>query len=337
MAFSLLRASSFASTIWIGLSALALVASTPAPALAGPTGPKTDVKVEPKSTARSQADRGYELFEAGQYAEASQAFRLAEVIFHAPTLVFAIARSESKAGHLLEARSLYKQVLAEKIAANAPPEYRGAQEASQGELAAVEARIPRLTITVNGAAGRAFVVHLDETVVAPSALQQPLEIDPGPHHLVVTPDGGAAEKRSITVAESAREVVVIDLPPPSAKPGASVGAPPVATPRRDLLKPALASLGVGVVGLGVGAVLGGITLAKASAIRSHCVDDVCPTAQQSAADSAHTTATISTVALVVGGVFAATGVTLLVLRPKAQGPSVSLGVGPGALVAQGAF
>ncbi len=37
----------------------------------------------------------------------------------------------------------------------------------------------------------------------------------------------------------------------------------------------------------------------------------------------------------VGGVFAATGVTLLVLRPKAQKPSVSFGLGPGALVAQG--
>ena len=333
MAFSPLRAS--LPLLWLGLSALTLLA--PTAALAGPTGAKPETKIEPKSTARSQADRGYELFEAGQYVEASQAFRLAEVIFHAPTLVFAIARSESKAGHLLEARALYKQVIAEKIAPTAPPEYRGAQEASQGELAAVEARIPRLTITVNGAAGRAFVVHLDDNVIAPSALEKPMEIDPGAHHIAVTPAGGAAEKRTITVAESARDAVVIDLPPPSARAGEGAHATPPASPKRDLLKPALASLGLGVVGLGVGAGLGGVTLAKASAIRSHCVGDVCPTAQQSAADSAHTTATISTVALVVGGVFAATGVTLLVLRPKAQRPSVSLGLGPGALVAQGAF
>lgn len=330
MAFISLRAS--VPAILLGLSALALTASAPAPALAGPTGGK----IEPKSTARAQADRGYELFEAGEYAEAALSFRLAEVIFHAPTLVFAIARAESKSGHLLEARKLFKQVIAEKIAPSAPAEYLGAQEASQGELAAVEARIPRLTITVNGAAGRAFVVHLDDAVLPQSALEQPMDVDPGPHQIVVTPDGGAGEKRAITVAESAREAVVIDLPPPLSRHAASP-APGASPSPRDLLKPALISLGVGVAGLGAGAVLGGLTLARASEIRSHCAGDVCPTAQQGAADSARTMATISTVAFVAGGVFAATGVTLLVLRPKAQKPSVGLALGPGALFAQGAF
>lgn len=330
MAFSSLRASFPA--IWLGLSALALIASAPAPALAGPT----TGKIEPKSTARSQADRGYELFEAGQYVEAALAFRLAEVIFHAPTLVFAIARAESKSGHLLEARKLYQQVIAENIAPSAPAEYRGAQEASRVELAAVEARIPHLRITVNGAAGRAFVVRLDEAVVAQSALGQPMEIDPGAHHIVVTPDGGPVEKRGIIVAESDHETVVITLPPVSPRYAAG-GLSTASKPPRDLLTPALVSLGVGVAGLGAGAVLGGLTLARTSEIRSHCVADVCPRAQESATAGAYTLATFSTAAFVVGGICAATGVTLLLLRPKAQTPSVGLALGPGVLFAQGAF
>ena len=321
------------SARWLGISALALIGSTSSAALAAPPAGK----VEPKAAARSQADRGYELFEAGDYVEAAQAFRLAEVIFHAPTLVFAIGRAESKAGHLLEARELFKRVIAEKIAASAPPEYLGAQESARGELAAVEARIAHVTITVSGAAGRAIVVSLDDAVVARAALEQPIEIDPGPHRVAVDVGGAPAEKRAITAAEGAHEAVSIDLAPAPKTSGGAKSAPVVAPKRRDLLVPAVISLGVGAAGIGVGAALGAVTLSKTSAIRAHCADDVCPRDQQSAADSARATATISTVAFVVGGAFAATGVTLLVLRPKALTPSIGLAIGPGFVVAQGAF
>ncbi len=331
MAFLSRHATTFAR--WLALSMLALTTLAPAAALAAPPA----AKVDPKTAARAQADRGYELFEAGDYVEAAQAFRLAEVIFHAPTLVFAIARCESKGGHLLEARELFKRVIAEKIAASAPPEYRGAQESAQGELATVEARIARVIITVDGAAGRNVVVDLDDVVVAASALSQPIEVDPGAHRVVVLLDGGPAEKRAVTVAEGARETVTIALAPPPVVVAKAV-APPVAPPKpRDLLAPALISLGVGVAGLGVGAALGGVTLAKTSAIRAHCVGDVCPRDQQDAAAGARTTATISTVAFVVGGAFVATGVTLLVLRSRAQKPSIGLGIGPGSVLAQGSF
>ena len=333
MAFFSRHAPTFAR--WLGLSALALIASASADALADPPAGK----IEPKSTARSQADRGFELFEAGQYVEAAQAFRLAEMIFHAPTLVFAIGRAESKAGHLLEARALFKRVIAEKIAPSAPREFLGAQESARTELEAVEARIGHVTITVHSASGQSFAVRLDDADVARSALDQPIDVDPGSHRIVVAPDVGAAETRTVTVAEGARETVAIELALARVDPKGVVTAPgPSATaPPRDLLAPALISLGASVAGLGVGAVFGGLTLAKTSAIRAHCVGDVCPSGQQSAAKGASTMATISTVGFIAGGVLAATGVTLLVLRPKPKAPSVGIAIGPGSVLAQGAF
>ena len=331
MAFVSRHASPFAR--WLGLSALALIVGAPTVALAAPP----PGKIEAKATARSQADLGYELFEAGHYVEAAQAFRLAEGIFHAPTLVFAIGRAESKTGHLLEARELFRRVIAEKIVPNAPREFLGAQEAARSELAAVEARIPHVVITVNGAAGRSFGVRLDDVDVERSTLGQPIDVDPGAHRVVMTPDVGAEEKRTVTLVEGAREAVTIDLAAAPTKGVVAARAPVAAAPRRDLLVPALASLGVGAVGIGVGAALGGITLAKTSAIRAHCEGDVCPRDQQSAANGARTTATISTVGLIVGGAFAATGVTLLALRPKPQKPSIGLAIGPGSFVAQGTF
>ena len=332
MAFLSRHAPPFAR--WLGLSALALIVASSTAALAGPPAGK----IEPKATARTQADLGYEMFEAGHYVEAAQAFRLAEGIFHAPTLVFAIGRAESKAGHLLAARELFQRVIAEKIGPTAPQEYVGAKESARTELAAVEARIGHLVITVNGGSGRSFVVRLDDADVARAGLDKPIDVDPGNHRVVVVPDVGAEEKRAVTVAEGAHEAVTIDLPLLPTKAAAAVDAPSVVTPqRRDLLAPALISLGVGAAGIGLGAVLGGLTLAKTSAIRTHCAGDVCPRDQQSAADGARTMATISTVGFIVGGVLAATGVTLLVLRPKPQKPSVGLAIGPGSLVAQGAF
>lgn len=337
MAFFPLRAS--LPAIGLGLSALSLFALAPEAARAAPP----EGKIEPKSTARSEADRGYALFESGQFVEATLAFRLAEVLFHAPTLVFAIARSESKLGHLLEARALFKQVIAEKLSPGAPPEYRGAQESSVSELAAVEARIPHLWITVHGAAGRAYAVDVDDAEIDPGKLLKPFEIDPGPHRITVRPDRGASEKRSVTLADGASEAMVIELPPPAADAPLNIPPPPpkAASKPRDLLAPALIGVGAGALGLGVGAALGVVTLSKTSAIRKHCVDDLCPREQESAAESARTTATISTVAFVAGGVLAAAGVTLLVLRPKAQrpspSPSIGLSIGPGALFARGAF
>ncbi len=331
MAFASRHAATFAP--WLALAVLASIAAAPATALASPPAGK----IEPKATARAQADLGYELFEAGHYLESAQAFRLAEGIFHAPTLVFAIGRAESKGGHLLEARALFQRVIAEKIAPTAPREYVGAQESARAELAAVEARIAHVVITLNGATGRTFVVRVDDAAVRPEALDQPIDLDPGDHRLVMAPDVGAEEKRTVTLAEGARVAVTIDLP---ALPANAVGvvAPPVAAPaRRDLLLPALISLGAGAAGIGVGAVLGGLTLAKTSAIRAHCVGDVCPRDQQRAADGARTMATASTVALVVGGAFAATGVTLFMLRPKPQKPSIGLALAPGSVVAQGEF
>ncbi len=67
---------------------------------------------EPKAAARVLADQGYELYEAGKFDEAIDAFRRADQLFHAPTLVFAMAKASARAGKLLEARALFQKVMA---------------------------------------------------------------------------------------------------------------------------------------------------------------------------------------------------------------------------------
>ncbi|MDI3289612.1 tetratricopeptide repeat protein [Polyangium sp. 15x6] len=90
---------------------------------------------------------------------------------------------------------------------------------------------------------------------------------------------------------------------------------PAPAPSKGSVVPGVISLGVGAIGLGVGAVTGAFSMAKVSDVRSRCQDDHCLSAYRVEADEARTLGQVSTAAFVVGGVAAAAGVVLLVLRP----------------------
>ena len=79
--------------------------------------------------------------------------------------------------------------------------------------------------------------------------------------------------------------------------------------------PGAIALGASAMGLGVGVVTGAMSVAKVSDLRSRCQGDHCAPADRTTADQARTLGTVSTAAFVVGGVAAAAGVLLIVLRP----------------------
>jgi hypothetical protein len=102
---------------------------------------------------------------------------------------------------------------------------------------------------------------------------------------------------------------------------------------------AVAGLGVGVVGLVVGATTGILTLVRAADLKSKCTDGVCPT--DAGLDGAQALGTVSTIAFVVAGVGAAVGVGSLLLvgdRPEARkGAWLRLRLGVGAATVEGGF
>jgi hypothetical protein len=90
-------------------------------------------------------------------------------------------------------------------------------------------------------------------------------------------------------------------------------------------------------------ITGVLALGKHSDLATACKGGTCGPAQQSELDSYHSLGTISTVGFVVAGVGAAAGVTLLILKPKADASPPSTGlhvvpvVGPGSIGAVGTF
>jgi hypothetical protein len=85
---------------------------------------------------------------------------------------------------------------------------------------------------------------------------------------------------------------------------------------------------VGGVGVGVGAVTGGLAAGKASDVKEGCVDGHCLREDAGELDSARALATTSTIAFIAGGVGLATAGVLFVVRPGGSS-SVTATAGPG--------
>ncbi len=189
---------------------------------------------------------------------------------------------------------------------------------------------------------------------------------PEKHAVLVEPPKGLKITREVDVAEQANLKVEIDLAPPPPKPviaaaptselpvapttTASVAPAPSGVPDtppgtgRSFLGPGIA-FGVGGASLIVGAITGGLTIARMGEIRDLCgADNLCPAASRKQVDleGAKGIGYVSTVAFVVAGVGAATGVVLFLLPSLSRGKaaprqSTSVLLGPGSLSVKGAF
>jgi len=215
---------------------LALLFGRPAWATDGPTS-------DDREAARSFATRGYELFEAGDYARAIDFFQQAEERFHAPPHWLYIARAQAKQGKLLEAKRSYERILTEKLSSDAPGPFKEAQDAARAEMPELEARIPSLAITLSGPGADATKVTIDGARVDVS--QDASHYDPGQHTVVVDAPGLPPVTRVVTL-EPWRTNNQHFVLPPLEKPSKT---------------PILIAFATGAVGLGVGATTLGLALA----------------------------------------------------------------------------
>jgi len=83
----------------------------------------------------------------------------------------------------------------------------------------------------------------------------------------------------------------------------------------------LSLLGLGVVGVGAGAIMGGMTLAKDSDLSDVCDGQTCPPSARSDVSAAQDLALGSTIAFVVGGAALVAGGTLTLIGLADDGPS----------------
>jgi hypothetical protein len=319
-----------------------------------------------RATARELGLDGQAALDKKDYATAEDRFRRADALFHAPTLLLGYARAEAGLGKVVNASEAYNRIIREGVAPGGPPVFVAAVDAARGEVGAVQARIAQVTITVVGPENPS--VTLDDQPVPVAALGVKRPVDPGEHVVKATNDGWqpAETKFSVPDAGAAKAGLTMTKLPNGATAVAATGTTPAgATVAVGATTPApagadtgpsssgggstqrtlgLAAMGVGVVGLGVGAVTGILAIGKHSTLTTECPQGYCYSSQaQSDLSSYHSISLVSTIGFIAGGVFAAGGVVLFFTAPHGQSAAPATGlrvtpfVGPGSVGAVGTF
>lgn len=284
-----------------------------------------------------------ERFDRGELAEALALFEAAERRAHSPVLVLFIARCQLGLGKMLAARESLRKAAAEPVDGKSPEPFRNAVSDSAKELAELERVIPRLSIRQSALPADATIL-VDGKELDDAARRGLVDVDPGAH--IVVAMRGAQELARVEVRAEPNQITTVELAPASTKPSdttttaqrAETGPAPTSTSSDGSWVPGLVLTAIGTVGIGVGIGTRVVAFGIVDDVRSRCVDDVCLAEDQAEIDRASTFQTVSTVSLIAGGVAAAAGVVLLVVRPGgAEGPSVAIDAGPAYLGLRGRF
>jgi hypothetical protein len=185
-------------------------------------------------------------------------------------------------------------------------------------------------------------VTMDDQPLANKLDGTAIAIDPGPHHFVFESAGRQKEERALVIREGEKDrherivlvaapavgTAVAPAPVPEAAPPPSVESEPPAKDGKSQRIAGVVVGGVGVAGVVVGSIFGIVS----KSTYNHALTE-CPRAPgdclQTGVDdgkSAHTQATVSTVAFIAGGVLIGGGALLYFTAPRA-GVTVSPTVG----------
>lgn len=255
------------------------------------------------------AQEGQAAYEKGEWEEAFSKFQAADAIVPAPPFRLYMARARKNQDRLLEARGIYKSIVSMQIAADAPPTWGQAQSDARAELTQLDASIPTIVVTVEAAPPGALQLSVDRK---PIVAGQSVEVDPGQHTVVAIVDGKEASKTfNAAPSQKSQSVTVsfgkVDIVPP---PGETSSSP-------------LPALGWTFLGVGAASLIAGIGTGAAALSMDQDVYSELKACQKAAAGDCQAEkdkekrllaiADASTATLVIGGVLAATGVTLLIV------------------------
>lgn len=282
---------------------------------------------------------GKKLRESGDLPKALEKLRAAHALVETPITALELGRTYAMMGKLVEAREILLSVPRIPVRKNESQKAVEARKDSETVAAELKPRLASLTVKFRADAG-ASKMTVDGVAVPLEAAHAPRIMNPG-RHVVVVEAGGKPVETEVTLSEGQTRELELDLPvasgdsPPPPPPPPPPGGETTGGGHGALV---YGGFGLAIVGVGVGAVTGFMTLSTAGSLKDACRDERCPPASQSDLDSASTTGTISTVAFALGAVGLAVGVAGLVLdKGKTPAASARIVVSPTGAGLRGTF
>ena len=264
-----------------------------------------------------------QLADAGKYDQACPKFVESQRLGPTAGTLLTIGDCYERAGKLASSWGAFKE--AEMFAGNAGDTARQAEGARRA--AALTPKLAKLTILVPLAAKvPGLEVKRDGSAIGEGQWGSAVPVDKGEHTIEASAPGRKPWSQVVRVdADGASASVDV---PELAMGSSDAGAGPVhGSSTQKTVGMVLG--GVGAAGLVVGAILGGLTLKKASDSTSggHCDANLatCDETGLQLQHDARTMAHGSTAAFVIGGAMLATGIVLVAVAPKSRSAPTSTG------------
>jgi hypothetical protein len=278
-----------------------------------------------KAAAESLFQQGKAALDEGRYDEACAKLTESLRIERALGTLINLARCHELQGRTATSWAEYLEVSELAGKAGQSDRAKGAAELA-GKL---EPKLSKLRIDapfpVSG-----LEIRRDDTLVGPGALGASVAVDPGEHVVTARASGYETWTTKIVVRPDADKVTVtIPRMQPSASVTPAVSPAPLPGDGKraggsGMRTAGFVISGLGLVGLGVGAVFGVMTFGDASDAENDpqlCPKKVCSAEGRNKIDAAETKGMISTVAFGAGAAAAGVGVVLVVLGSRSAGPS----------------
>ncbi len=253
--------------------------------------------------------------QAGNLNEALVKFRQVQKVKDTPQVRYRIATCLAGSGKLREAKKTFGEITAQP----GNQEEKDVETAAKEQIAALTARTPTVTIHLRTQPPAGAEIQIDGQ---PAVAEQPHDVDPGPHTVILSGAGLKRAELQITTQESTKQVVEmaveVDAPPPP---------PPPSSNRRTY----------GFIGVGVGGALAIGTIVALvvrngdiDAIKKDCPGNICPTATQHDVTSAKGNANTAAVAagIMGAGALIAGGVGAYFLLTPEKAPAAAIGFAP---------
>ena len=310
---------------FLGLLYLAGAAAVAQPAFCQTT--------EERAGARAAADRGYDAFKAGDWAEALDLFERAESLVHSPVQALYIARCHARLGHLIEAQEAYLRVVREGMSPGASAAMRAARKEAEEELIPLEPQIPLVTLIVEGqTSGGSLEVLQDGRAVPAALLGVSRPLNPGEHTWQASSGSRRSAVETRAIAAGTQTTVTLRLPDAPAAAQASATDPdPLATPLDAQMSISegpsawvYAGFGLAVTGLAIGT---GFLLYQGNLEDRIFCDDSgrCPDTpdNRDLKSDADRAGVFSAIGFAAGGVGLASALAIWALSPSDPGPETA--------------
>jgi hypothetical protein len=293
------------------------------------------------AAAESLFNEGKRLMGAGQYAAACPKFAESQRLDPGVGTMLWLGECYAKSGRLASAWAMFHE--AEGLAAK---QKDNRASVAREEARKLEPKLSKLVIDTSAAANIAGLeVRRDGVVLGKPVWGTPIPTDAGAHRITASAPGKKTWEGEVTVPMGGGSAVlkvpdleaapVVAAPPPT-QPAPAQSPPPIEGPPSD--EPSTTGnaqrivgvtvAGLGLAGVAVGSYFGLRVRSKLDEASPHCnADNVCDQAGFDAREDALTSARVSDIAFVAGGVLLAGGVVLFLAAPKAR-RSASFGVAP---------